>query len=82
MRISNFRNYTEAKSELFRLRYAEVDITTGWLWWKKVESKKVYSEIVCWKWMDSGEFTPECVSKLASAYLARTKLEEQCVSQN
>lgn len=60
MKISNFRNYERSGFSSLNYKYtATVDVTTGILWWKKTEAKKIAREYLThWFFVDSGEFTP------------------------
>ncbi len=57
--------------------HAQVSVTTGMLWWKKCERKRVFKPAyhTSWRWLDTGEFTPGfAVEALADAYAARERL--------
>jgi len=55
-------------------RKATVTVTTGLLWWKKVERKRISRQIGAGSWffVDSGEYTPGFQAEnLARAYEAQ-----------
>jgi hypothetical protein len=64
MEIGNFRLL-----EVGAVKKGEVQVTTGFLWWKRTEWREVflpeYSEL--WRWADTGEFTPMAVANRALA---------------
>lgn len=54
--------------------YGTVDIITGFLWWKKTETKEVAAGIggIVWYFPDTGDITPAFeVERLARAYKYR-----------
>ena len=74
MKISNFKWLTQGDVPT---RLASVDVTTGCLWWRKTETRKVYQNHYSsfWRWLDSGKFTPGTeVETLADAAEARRSL--------
>ena len=60
MKLSNFKlDRIEGKSVLDKRLFATVDVTTGFLWWKKTENRPIvrsYGEFFRFK--DTGEPTP------------------------
>lgn len=60
MRLSNFRDMVKVGSPLDWTLLANVDITTGLLWWKKTEQGVRVGRQVCecWRRMDTGERLP------------------------
>jgi hypothetical protein len=77
MKITEFV-LTETKgSSTFDLVYfAEVLVSTGFLWWKRAERRKIAREFGgYWYFVDTGEFTPGFqVETLARAYKAQLNL--------
>lgn len=74
MRISNFQMVGVSKGG-FEMRHATVDVTTGFLWWKKVEKKNIHAIGTYWLWTDTGAFTPDhTVKRLAEASEAQERL--------
>lgn len=53
--------------------FADVSVTTGMLWWKKVERRKIHRKYVgYWHFVDTGKITSEFqAEELESAYEAR-----------
>lgn len=79
MKVSNFRNYERTGTSCTSFEYdAEVDFTTGFLWWKKTVTRKihrVYAEF--WFWVDTGRFCQmNYVENLERAYKAQNKIKE------
>ena len=60
MILSNFSlTRTKGSSPLNWEYFAEVDVTTGLFWWKKVKRRKIRREFAkFWHFVDTGEFTP------------------------
>lgn len=85
MKISNFKK-TESiltkphgNPNLWTMETGTVDITTGFLWWRKVETKKVFKEPLSpnWRFLDTGKFTPGYeVEALSIAYDIDLKIKE------
>lgn len=79
MKISNFvLKETFGKSPLDWRFHASVDVETGFLWWKKKQTRPIGREY-CGHWMflDTGGYTPGFqVEDLAKAH--RIKTGEQC----
>lgn len=75
MKLSNFvMIYTSGKEPLY---LAEVDVTTGALWWKRTERKTIFKPkfSLYWSFLDSGEFTPDQQAEfLEKAYQAKQAL--------
>jgi hypothetical protein len=75
MKLSEFVLTHTKGGPLNREYFAEVSVTTGFLWWKRTERRKIYREGGYWRFMDSGKFTPTLqVECLESAYRARESL--------
>lgn len=75
MKLSNFTlTNTKGRSALDLEYFAEVDVTTGALWWKKTERKQIRREYAgFWHFVDNGEFTPNRQAEtLARAWKAKT----------
>jgi hypothetical protein len=77
MELSNFKlTRTKGKSEIDWEFFADVDVTTGSLWWKKTvrrEIRRVYGGAGSWHFVDTGEFTPGFQAEaLARAWSAQT----------
>lgn len=75
MELSNFvLTQKKGKSVLDWEFFAEVDVTTGALWWKKTERKKIRKEYGGdWHFTDTGKFTPGFqAEELARAWKAKT----------
>lgn len=77
MKLSNFKDikYVDADT-LKERRFAEVDVTTGSLWWKKTERKTVTRGVFdYWCFVDSGEELPyEPIKSLARGHDAAKAL--------
>lgn len=80
MKITNFKRTGEFSTEpnsplkaLFVTELATVDVTTGFLWTKKTETKEVFREkLTFWRFTETGEHTPGyVVEDLAKVYDAR-----------
>ena len=79
MRISNFREYViTGKSALDQTHSALVDVTTGFLWWKKTQTEEISR--FCgegWFFTASGVYTPGYqVEELVRSYTAKRRAEE------
>lgn len=73
MKFSNFRMIEEKGTNALDTTFlAEVDVTTGILWWKKTECRKVFKEYAgFWYFVDTGKFTPGIeIENLYRAYKA------------
>lgn len=73
MKLSEFvLTRIEGKNPLDLEYFADVSVTTGMLWWKKTERRKIYREYVgFWYFVDTGEFLPQCQAEaLERAYKA------------
>lgn len=57
--------------------FASVSVTTGALWWKKIERKTIHREYGgYWHFVDDGKFTPFYqVEELERAYKAKETLK-------
>lgn len=59
MEISNFEFIKVLKDDLGHEKYlAEIDVTTGFLFWKKTERVKIFRDLSAWRFLDTGELTP------------------------
>jgi len=60
MKITNFRNLKLVDGLPFHQKlFAEVDVVTGALWWKKTVTRKISRSIPgFWFFVDTGDFTP------------------------
>jgi hypothetical protein len=60
MKVSNFRDYERTGDSILNWRFtATIDVTTGYLWWKKTEPKKIAKKVLSnWFFMDGTGFTP------------------------
>lgn len=77
MKITEFvLTKTKGKSALDWEYFADVSVTTGMLWWKKTERRKVCRKYAnFWYFVDNGEYTPGIqVERLARAYEAKASL--------
>jgi hypothetical protein len=77
MKLSEFvLTHTNGKSPLDWEYFADVSVTTGALWWKRTERRKIWREYAgSWHFVDTGEFTPGFQAEnLARAYAARESL--------
>lgn len=75
MKLSNFvLKNTKGTNPLDWEFFAEVDVTSGFLWWKKTERRDIYREYgSMWIFADTGEYTPLLQAEtLARAWKART----------
>ncbi len=80
MKLSNFKIICEAKtSEYTKDIFAEVTVTTGFLFWKKTVVRRIMvsKPIGMWFFIDTGEATPLFeIEKLERAYEAQQKLND------
>lgn len=88
MKISNFKRTGEICTKpdsplnaLFMTEIATVDVTTGFLWTKKTETKEVFREtLTFWRFTDTGEYSPgfvvEGLAKAHDAKIIRDKFLE------
>ena len=77
MKLSDFvLTHTKGKSPLDLEYFADVSVTTGSLWWKRTERRKIRREYIgAWHFVDTGKFTPEFqAEELARAYAARESI--------
>jgi hypothetical protein len=77
MKLSEFvLTHTKGKSPTDLEYFADVSVTTGLLWWKKTERRKIRREYCGeWHFVDTGKFTPGSqAEELARAYAARESL--------
>lgn len=75
MKLSNFvLTRKKGKNALDWEFFADVDVTTGLLWWKKTERKEIRRKYAGhWHFVESGEFTPGVQAEtLAQAWEAQT----------
>lgn len=77
MKITNFRNYRkEGSGILFSKEYADVDVETRFLWFKKKQTKSISKTVVSWFFVDTGEWTPGLiVEELEKSYHAKKGME-------
>ena len=78
MKLSNFKHIeTKGNSALDKEFFAEVDVETGFLFWKSTERKAIRREFAgFWHFVDNGQFTPGSQAEaLARAYTAQTGVE-------
>lgn len=79
MKLTNFTYIKKVAIEklpftTYYAHYARVDKTTGFLWWKKIETVGVFNTepSMHWRFLDTGEHTPGVlVEALYEAYLAQ-----------
>jgi len=57
MELSNFQLLES--SPLGTKKIASVDVTTGLLFWKKTESRKIGKECAYWFFLENGEYCPD-----------------------
>lgn len=79
MKISEFvLTKVIGKTPLDLEYFASVSVTTGVLWWKKVERRHVHKKYAGnWVFVDTGEWTPGYqVEALERAYKAQEKLKD------
>lgn len=75
MKLSNFvLTKTEGNSILDFVFFAEVDVETGCLFWKKTERKTIIKKFAeHWFFLDSGKFIPDYqADDLSRSYAAKT----------
>ena len=78
MKIDNFTlTKTKGKNALDWEFFAEVDVTTGVLWWKETKRREIRREYVgSWHFTDTGEFVPGYqANALARAWKSQTGQE-------
>jgi hypothetical protein len=77
MKITNFRSMVHTGTSPLNWEFsAVVDVTTGFLWWKKTKEREV-SRKFCefWFFTDNGKLTPTfAVEDMERGYKARNKL--------
>jgi hypothetical protein len=78
MKISDFEYLGTTGELLEKVEHAEVTVTTGTLWWKKSERKKIQRKALnFWFFVDTGDFTPGLqVEELERVYKAKQALAE------
>lgn len=55
MKLSNFKRTEKAGSGFNEIYFADVDVTTGFWFWKKTERKKIFRGVgEPWRWCDNG----------------------------
>lgn len=77
MKLSEFvLTHTKGKSPIDLEYFADVSVTTGSLWWRKTERRKIRREFASlWHFVDTGESTPGLQAKnLERAYRAQESL--------
>jgi hypothetical protein len=77
MTITNFKPHGISG----RFEFATVDVTTGFLWWKRTETADIFRNRYgfVWKWAKDGTFTPDSqVEQLEQAYLAMLEYQNLC----
>jgi len=76
MEITNLRNVDRKGTNILNFKYnALIDITTGFWFWKKVETKEICKSdyLSSWFFKDTGKFTPGFeVENLIRSYEAKT----------
>jgi hypothetical protein len=75
MKLSNFKlTETKGKNALDLQYFATVDVTTGFLFWKKTRTRTIRREYAgYWHFTDDGKFTPGLQAEtLARAWTAQT----------
>lgn len=75
MELSNFVLIrTEGSSVLDYRFFAEVDVETGFLFWKKKERKQIAKDYAqYWVFVDTGKYTPGLqAEELAKSYALKT----------
>ena len=78
MKLSNFElEKTEGDSLENRKYFALVDVTTGFLFWKKTSRVQIFRKYAgYWFFVSTGEYTPEYqAERLARSWAARTGQE-------
>jgi hypothetical protein len=78
MKLSNFKHIeTKGDSALNKEFFAEVDVTTGFLFWKVTKRRAIRRQFAGhWHFVDTGKFTPDFQAEtLARAYAAQTGVE-------
>lgn len=60
MKLSNFKLIETKRDGILEEYIATVDVTTGFLWWKKTQKRQIwrYSGLF-WCFVDNGGFVPE-----------------------
>jgi hypothetical protein len=79
MKLSNFNMVKiTGRSPLDRTYFAEVDVTTGFLWWKKTERLMITKEYAgYWHFVDTGKFCPDLQAEyLERSWTAKSKINE------
>jgi hypothetical protein len=79
MKISNYHFEGSTNDSLIEKQFfASIDVTTGFLWWKKTSRRSVSRTFAGYYFfIDDGTPTPRfVVEKLEKAYFARKELEK------
>ena len=77
MRLSEFVLTKTINADAFcREYFAQVTVTTGYLWWKKSQRRTIHLQHVFWFFVDTGVPTPG----LQAEYLARSYQARQMLS--
>ena len=70
MKLSNFKiNKTIMKYGTVWEEFGTVDITTGFLLWKKTVTRKI-AKMALWYFADTGQYLPNHIKALERAYKA------------
>lgn len=61
MKLSNFRDLVRTGNNALDWNFsATVDVTTGYLWWKKTRAEQICRSYVGnWFFVSNGEYTPD-----------------------
>jgi hypothetical protein len=77
MKLSNFRMIETIGTKPLEIEYfAKVNVTTGYLFWKRVEERLICKKALSMNWffLDNGEYTPEFQAEtLERSYEAKEK---------
>ena len=76
VKINNFRNVRTVEKGLDTDVFAEVDVTTGHLWWRKTVTRDVWlgASRAWWRFLPSGEKAPDTVNELYVGWLGADTL--------
>jgi hypothetical protein len=78
MKLSEFvLTHTIGKSPADWEFFADVTVTSGFLWWKRTRRRQIHRKFSeCWHFVDTGEFTPSWQAEtLERAYRAQEQLK-------
>lgn len=82
MEFSNFRNWRTFGGPKYDFAFAEVDVTTGWLFWKKTVTRPIAKAAYIWRFEDDGKFCPKPQIDNLEAAFRMKRLKQACEEGN